>query len=675
MMRTKKQWIFVLGLSAIIAGCNNEKDYYQNPLDNLKPIDQYFDFATKGKVAVSLDMSAMGANSIYEVYTENPMKTLENGQVQLNQELSPVYSNITDNGGKSSVSLNLPTAAKKIWIFNQNWNLPTCVELDITNSTASYTYDEADIATTNEKSVRGSYINEDDNIEYGKDEVVNGVKKVQNVKGISNLYRLCDWTPVKDGKGKKGVTFTPSDYVKATRRSKTEISNFANQIAAFFPDGKNNTDRVVTPSAAQIKTSGEKEYTNINLVFLSEKAGWHSSFGYFYYKAGTTPDMNAIHKYIIMPDASEKTDNGMFSKGETIHLQFFGENYDQSASYNFPKGYIIGWFIIADGVSYNNNQWTIKNEQVSGRGLGTTLDTDKNGKCLHFAVARNQDGMVAICVEDDKGSGSDKDYNDLCFYLEASPLTINPDIPIIEDIEETKRSVADKGTYAFEDQWPDGGDYDLNDVVTEYEHAVTRYTKQKVVDAKITLSEKYVTLLESNFTFVQDEKAATFNNAFGIEFKGLDKDIIESVTINGENATLEVNNPIPSIIVATNARAVIGKTFAMAITLKKNNTLDESKIVYNPFIVENNDGSASKRKEVHLPKQTPTALGWNEGNINQYYVDGMTGAYPFAIDIPVLNWEQVTESVAIGSKNGEYPTFRNWADSNGQTHTDWYNHK
>ena len=212
-----------------------------------------------------------------------------------------------------------------------------------------------------------------------------------------------------------------------------------------------------------------------------------------------------------MPDASEKTDNGMFSKGETIHLQFFGENYDQSASYNFPKGYIIGWFIIADGVSYNNNQWTIKNEQVSGRGLGTTLDTDKNGKCLHFAVARNQDGMVAICVEDDKGSGSDKDYNDLCFYLEASPLTINPDIPIIEDIEETKRSVADKGTYAFEDQWPDGGDYDLNDVVTEYEHAVTRYTKQKVVDGKITLSEKYVTLLESNFTFVQDEKAATFN--------------------------------------------------------------------------------------------------------------------------------------------------------------------
>lgn len=55
-MRTKRQWLFILGLSAIIAGCNNEKDYFQNPLDNLKPEGEYFDFATRDKVSVSLDM-------------------------------------------------------------------------------------------------------------------------------------------------------------------------------------------------------------------------------------------------------------------------------------------------------------------------------------------------------------------------------------------------------------------------------------------------------------------------------------------------------------------------------------------------------------------------------------------------------------------------------------------
>lgn len=35
MIRVKnKQWLFILGLSAIIAGCNNEKDYYEDPLKN-----------------------------------------------------------------------------------------------------------------------------------------------------------------------------------------------------------------------------------------------------------------------------------------------------------------------------------------------------------------------------------------------------------------------------------------------------------------------------------------------------------------------------------------------------------------------------------------------------------------------------------------------------------------
>ena len=185
----------------------------------------------------------------------------------------------------------------------------------------------------------------------------------------------------------------------------------------------------------------------------------------------------------------------------------------------------------------------------------------------------------------------------------------------------------------------------------------------------------YIEELKNTFKFVQGTDAATFNNAFGIEFKGLDKSAIQSVTLNGETAQLEAGNAVPSIIVTKNARTAIGKTFELVIKLKENTVKDMEGIEYNPFIVENNDGSASKRKEVHLPKQTPTALGWNEGNINQYYVDGISGAYPFAIDIPVLNWKQVTESVAIGSKNGEYPTFRNWADSNGQTHTDWYNHK
>ena len=51
------------------------------------------------------------------------------------------------------------------------------------------------------------------------------------------------------------------------------------------------------------------------------------------------------------------------------------------------------------------------------------------------------------------------------------------------------------------------------------------------------------------------------------------------------------------------------------------------------------------------------------------YID-KEGAYPFAIDIPILNFISVTEKKSIDT---EYPNFKAWADSKGEKYTDWYN--
>lgn len=51
-----------------------------------------------------------------------------------------------------------------------------------------------------------------------------------------------------------------------------------------------------------------------------------------------------------------------------------------------------------------------------------------------------------------------------------------------------------------------------------------------------------------------------------------------------------------------------------------------------------------------------------------YYIDRQ-GAYPFAIDIPILNFKSVTESHRIDS---EYPDFSKWAESKGTKYTNWY---
>lgn len=698
-MRTKRQWLFILGLSAIIAGCNNEKDYFQNPLDNLKPEGEYFDFATRDKVSVSLDMGAVGANSIYEVYLENPVVIKENGLAELNPDIKPVYADITDQTGRSEASIKLPTASKKVYLLNRNALLPGCVELEISDSRAiSFTNDDTDemksVRATLKPGDKGDdwYIHTD-GIKYGKDKVLDGVKDKVNMSGMNALYSLCRWS---NNVSLYNITFTPSNYAEQTLRNQWTVRAFASQAGNFYPEGKDNSKYAGTPSTVNIQTDDEKEYTNINLVVLGENAGWHSPFGYFYYRAGHEPtradlESGRIPKYIILPDASDNvqdtwtnddTIDGMFKLGQTIHLQFFGDNYDQEASYNFPPGYVIGWFIIGDGTTHSGERthsWNFKTALPTkeGRGFWTSLDTkEKNGKdvCVNFAVGTDENrSMMYLGVEDDKNTNK-PDYNDLMFYIEANPLTIKPEVPVMTD-KEQHLPFSVPGTYAFEDQWPDGGDYDLNDVVTEYENGGTLYTKTTYEGVHPVLTITYIEELKNTFKFVQGTDAATFNNAFGIEFKGLDKSAIQSVTLNGETAQLEAGNAVPSIIVTKNARTAIGKTFELVIKLKENTVKDMEGIEYNPFIVENNDGSAPQRKEVHLPKQTPTALGWNEGNINQYYVDGMTGAYPFAIDIPRLNWELVTEGVAIGSKDGEYPLFRNWADSFGGVNTDWYDHK
>ncbi len=78
------------------------------------------------------------------------------------------------------------------------------------------------------------------------------------------------------------------------------------------------------------------------------------------------------------------------------------------------------------------------------------------------------------------------------------------------------------------------------------------------------------------------------------------------------------------------------------------------------------------RTEVHLPKHEATSLAdlsLAGTQKDAYYID-KEGAYPFAIDIPILNFISVTEKKSIDT---EYPNFKAWADSKGEKYTDWYN--
>ncbi len=61
----------------------------------------------------------------------------------------------------------------------------------------------------------------------------------------------------------------------------------------------------------------------------------------------------------------------------------------------------------------------------------------------------------------------DGDYNDMLCLVESNPIALKP----VEEIDDPTPLVykSSKGVYLFEDNYPDRGDYDFNDVVVEYD--------------------------------------------------------------------------------------------------------------------------------------------------------------------------------------------------------------
>ncbi|MBX7181310.1 MAG: LruC domain-containing protein [Bacteroidia bacterium] len=72
------------------------------------------------------------------------------------------------------------------------------------------------------------------------------------------------------------------------------------------------------------------------------------------------------------------------------------------------------------------------------------------------------------------------------------------------------------GTLAFEDQWPQKGEYDLNDVVVNYKIATSTNSNNKVV--------------EINATFILRATGAGFHNGFGFQLDGIASNKITSVS-------------------------------------------------------------------------------------------------------------------------------------------------
>jgi LruC domain-containing protein len=238
-------------------------------------------------------------------------------------------------------------------------------------------------------------------------------------------------------------------------------------------------------------------------------------------------------------------------------------------------------------------------------------------------------------------------------------------------------------TLMFEDVWPAKGDYDLNDVVTDFNYHF-------VTDAQNKLKE-------INYTGDLIATGAALHNGFAIAIPDLSADDVNvtasSLTVNGTTVTgfIEAghNNNLVFVIAEDLKDIMISSTHSlyntesgdsnpllpieMKIVFNDSQTLDLGEAPFNPFIFYNANGL---RTETHLINHAPTELHTNNAAFGtsadasdpangKYYVT--ENGLPWAVEVNDKKghaFEQIDFAEA-------YPKIIDWALSGGTTDQDW----
>ena len=423
-----------------------------------------------------------------------------------------------------------------------------------------------------------------------------------------------------------------------------------------------------------------------------------------------------------------RDENGNIVMDET------GKEPKYKVSRYFPPGITIGFFLFyknnSEGSFYPEESRNLKTMTVDNRSgfyhsdwranytNGEQYDdkgegTGNNNKSLRHYIALNYKEFAVYGVED----SGDNSMEDVLFSVETDPIgmTVNDDRFTIED--EIHATNTDYRTYAFEDIWPDGGDYDMNDVVIDHKHRMT-FKRSGNADGTPDndTSNDPITKIEDVFTKVQPDNAATYVDAFAIRIPRdhLNMEQLELYEGSGESKKkVDIDSYIEddpddeeaiTLILFKNVMDTDPKKPQSMTVIRRFNenspnplyigttTLEQTddegitRNVLNPFIISQYDKVQKHgRTEIHLPHHKATNYvdrsQLNTQNDAYYTTRDTEHNYPFAISLPksVLNdWgqhftERDGEGIEIDDEKA-YPYFRKWVNSNGAECQDWYLH-
>ena len=658
-----------------------------------------FDFSTVQKVNLSVDYSAFKTYGpvFFGIYTENPIIVVEDApDDQWNENVKPIYEDYTESNGKFNAAIELPAYAQHLYIATGNFFTGMMVmEADVKNGAASVVAENHQVATTRGWTRAEGPGESTDNLSK-----LNLTNTVGSVK--ERLYN--DW---KNWLGTWNSASGRPDYLlnKATADPKLVISEEEMEglyaaVGTAFTSGSTMNDEYSSYPDLLLTQDSEVTFT-----LLGGSTCWNSTLGYYYYTDDNKPtkpmDINII---MLFPNTQDgqwaraeeknlKTYNGNIgvNRGNVVQLMYYpniANNDNTGATKVFPKGTRIGFILKTQGWAMQGNNYSIlcdnngKNNYYNKKYNTWCSTTDGlsfakqvNTETMKFPIengesrgakfsykTKNGDNFTIISFED---AMDDKDFDDLIFALK--PVGVFAPLP---EIANKKSSTT--GVYAFEDLWPNKGDYDLNDAVVNAKHEKEFNDKGKII------KETFYLTTYQNYVELTNGLALTLNTQVNPKSIVMKKIAPESTEAVDANFTKDGN----IYYLTEDFIGELGTTYILELTYGSALTSAEKLASIQPFIYRR---EGDKNWEVHIPMEAPTAkmktsyFGKGDDRSNPdkglYFV--RQGNYPFAFYLEGADISAFEETILKRENESKaidklFPDFLKWSNSNGETNQDWY---
>ena len=639
--------------AALVLSSCTDNDVYKGPKEDEKEFNN-FSFSTVQKdvnLSVNYVNGTVKSNVYFEVYDEMPVTESEYGTYIKRQDVNYLFAAYTKEDGTYQGKLELPSYLTKVYIYSPAFFAQTLMEANVVNGSIEAT----DNAGTDTRAITTTKYPYDSYLVSNK----YGNEVWKTWLGTYNMYKNGDINYKYNG----NLAATKDDglYTAHTR--------IINSHTTCPQEYRGYSDMYVNKDAEVVVT------------FLGQNTCWTCSLGYYYYKDKEQPkDLNDAHVIMLFPNTQDGNwFNNPFqaelSAGinplTAVQLMYYpniATGSKEGATTTFPAGYRIGFVLATNGWNNHVGDFSGYKKYRAATSSGLSL-SDKGVKFEEPRTAVYRYGDWILTSFEDYMT--DENFSDVVIALKSNPVDAIDDIPVTNPDEDKTSIDFLKGTYAFEDLWPNQGDYDMNDVVVRYNYGST-------------FDEKNLIYSES-FTFKTFQNIASNQNglAFHLNTEGNIESTSYSIRQQGEKefteTTFEYEPQDNVYLLTTNVKENMGAEYKVTVNYSKPISKQSEA---QAFIFKNDaDGL---RWEVHIPQEMPTSQinkkyfgqGDDASNPNQsiYYV--RKGNYPFAFflsratesDLSKL-LDGTNEKTAI---NLLYSGYDGWVSSNGEKNKDWY---